>query len=731
LAQEYDWERFEVHSNYFSFKDTLICESADSFEFTGLSLSSHCEMVLRNCDTLGEGMQVCRYDQYHKGLPVLGYDISVYENNGIITGMHGFWVPNLSVDTSVLIPWYVALDSALAYHGGDSFAWQDSILEAGLRVETGDSSATYYPELTKSIYQDGDSTFIGHYINSILGFGEDTTEITVFVANGGDSIMEFTRSSYYTLPTINPKYICNGDVAMETKLKNGWHVLRDETRNIHTKKLGWRYWRWKDDSKDSDDDWGCTEVEAKSHWCAQKAHDYYDQTFLRDGFKNNRELRISHNPGTSTQLDPKFGTKRGWYRMNIAKPTLDYLCELDVVGHEYTHAVIWETSAFGRYEKKGSVRPLYVETKALDESFSDIMGQCVEHFVTGTINWGGAVNGYGEPGNRNLKTGKSTKPNGTGDQPQVYGSSLWNSTGSFHRKGGVTNKWFQLLVDGGTHNGRLVTGIGWTKAEKLAYFTMASLSSKSSFKDAVKRSLELAEYYFGKCTFDYHQVQLAWKAVGLDGGEYCYNYQPNWNSSGDLVVKKEEVHPTADVPIKVYPEGYINDSVSSGINYSWDIPIHWSYSLVDDTLVILGVGSPAISDTIWITSSYNTDTIEDYFVFQIYDSNSSNADCIEEIPTSQAWLSTETITTNVHGKTQDLYHVFPQPSENILTIESTNSDMTFARVSIYDLAGRVVYEQRVNNLNRWDVVTSHLKGVYILGIEDTTGKVVTKKILIY
>jgi len=37
-AQSYDWHRFESLDGYFNFSDTVLCESADSFVFSGLNL---------------------------------------------------------------------------------------------------------------------------------------------------------------------------------------------------------------------------------------------------------------------------------------------------------------------------------------------------------------------------------------------------------------------------------------------------------------------------------------------------------------------------------------------------------------------------------------------------------------------------------------------------------------------------------------------------------------------
>jgi len=166
---------------------------------------------------------------------------------------------------------------------------------------------------------------------------------------------------------------------------------------------------------------------------------------------------------------------------------------LDVVAHEYTHAIT-EDEINLTYSK---------ESGAINESFSDIFGAVVSFYHLGN-----AKNHYfiGKDfvmdGNGMLRD--MTNPHNTqnfiyGPQPRTYKDLYWyNGTDDFggvHTNSGVMNYWFYLLAEGDNTNnesGYWVDGIGIEKAAKIVYrsITNGYLTSSSGYYDAAISSIK-------------------------------------------------------------------------------------------------------------------------------------------------------------------------------------------------------------------------------------------------
>jgi bacillolysin len=147
----------------------------------------------------------------------------------------------------------------------------------------------------------------------------------------------------------------------------------------------------------------------------------------------------------------------------------------DVAGHEITHGVT-EYSANLVYA---------YQPGALNESFSDIFGETID-LLNSSEN---------EPGEE-WRVGEGIAPGGLRDMrnPQTFGDPdsctspsyhcAASDSGGVHTNSGVPNKAFVLMVEGGTHNGVNVTGIGLAKAAAIQYRALTSyLSVYSNFVD--------------------------------------------------------------------------------------------------------------------------------------------------------------------------------------------------------------------------------------------------------
>ncbi len=140
----------------------------------------------------------------------------------------------------------------------------------------------------------------------------------------------------------------------------------------------------------------------------------------------------------------------------------------DVVGHELTHGVTEHESNLFYYYQAG----------AINESLSDVWGEFVD-----------LTNGAGNdsPGVR-WQIGEDISVLGAlrnmqdptlFSDPDMMMSTYYTTTatdnGGVHTNSGVNNKAAYLMTDGGTFNGRTVTGLGLTKVAKIYYEVQTNL----------------------------------------------------------------------------------------------------------------------------------------------------------------------------------------------------------------------------------------------------------------
>ncbi len=138
-----------------------------------------------------------------------------------------------------------------------------------------------------------------------------------------------------------------------------------------------------------------------------------------------------------------------------------YAAADDVVGHEMTHGVTDKTSHLFYFYQSG----------AINESLSDVLGEFIDltngrGTDTAATRW---LMGEDIPGGaiRSMSNPPAYGDPDTMTSPNYYGGTSDN--GGVHTNGGVNNKAAFLMTDGGSFNGRTVTGIGITKAAHIYY----------------------------------------------------------------------------------------------------------------------------------------------------------------------------------------------------------------------------------------------------------------------
>jgi bacillolysin len=207
----------------------------------------------------------------------------------------------------------------------------------------------------------------------------------------------------------------------------------------------------------------------------------------------------------------------------------------DVVGHELTHAVTDKTAHLYYYMQSG----------ALNESFSDIFGETID-LTDGVGNDSPAVRWQvGEElfvgGLRNMLHPELVDPKYGVSPAKMTDANFFCDSAGFtdpsgdhggvHTNSGVPNKAYALMVDGGSFNGRTITGIGLTKAAKIEYRALTTyLTSGATFLDdynALKQSCSDLIGVVGITSSDCVQVDNALLAVEM-------NIQPCGLVAGDI-----------------------------------------------------------------------------------------------------------------------------------------------------------------------------------------------------
>lgn len=256
-------------------------------------------------------------------------------------------------------------------------------------------------------------------------------------------------------------------------------------------------------------------------------YDYYLTNHLRDSFDNAGGTIISSAHYCTLSACPYANAF--WNGTQMAYGD-GFAAADDVVAHELTHAVTERTAGL----------LYYVQSGALNESFSDIFGETVDltdGVGTDTlgVRWRmgedlsiGAI--------RDMMTPTAfSDPGKMSDTAFFFCSTqAWTNPfmdrGGVHTNSGIPNHAYALMADGGTYNGRTVTGIGLTKAGKVEYRALSTyLTSGAEFLDnynALNQSctdlIGTAGITSGDCT----QVTTALQAVEMNSTWACTGATP-------------------------------------------------------------------------------------------------------------------------------------------------------------------------------------------------------------
>ncbi len=264
-----------------------------------------------------------------------------------------------------------------------------------------------------------------------------------------------------------------------------------------------------------------------AHYYAGVVDDFYRDVFARNSLNDNGLKIVSKVHYSSRYCNAFWNGQFMTYGDGDGRTCLPLSGGLDVDGHEMTHGVTEFTSNL-IYEN---------ESGALNESFSDMMGNTMEFYA--------AQGGKDPAGSPDWLIGEDVIKNRTGDNgfrnmgdPEEFGdpsdySQLFTGTsdsGGVHTNSGISNHAYYLAVNGGqnasctanaTHGVLLTTkscavtvpALGLAKAEHIFYDGFTSLPAYANFCDARNATVAAAVD-----TGDDAAIGRAWDAVGVNAG---------------------------------------------------------------------------------------------------------------------------------------------------------------------------------------------------------------------
>jgi len=366
-----------------------------------------------------------------------------------------------------------------------------------------------------------------YYINAESGEIEHSHSALTHSVGSGNSLYSGNKNFNTTWdPAVN-KFWANDSI----RKIEAWNYLHNQ---FHDGVCDGRYW-YRDADNNWNANWQRSVVDVM--WGMSKVYDYYKTKHNRTSYDNagakivnrvnwddidfnDKKCPLDSITGRDSTYNNAFwnGSSMTYGQGNGVR--FSDLVSLDVVGHEFTHAVVEKTAGLV-YEG---------ESGALNEAFADMFGCAIEFY--------GKAGNYrmGEecftPGTAGDELRRISDPKHRGD-PDTYEGDNWENThpdssdhGGVHTNSGVGYYWWYLVAEGGDAindkgDDYDVDGIGREKAEKIAYRALTMyMSSRSDYEQARKATLLATEdLYGGEETNEYKQVCEAWFAVNV--GERC------------------------------------------------------------------------------------------------------------------------------------------------------------------------------------------------------------------
>lgn len=451
------------------------------------------------------GFHHARLNQMYQGLKVIGGEIIVHFNkSGKAYQVNGRYIPDIDVNTKASISEDAAVEAA-----------QNDL------VKMGKPAGALKGKIQLVVYARNAAPVLAYelllaYNGNQAGIGNWRYWVN---ANDGSIINRYNdvqKSDAAISGTLN-----SGEggtsVSVTGDYSSSYYYLRYTTRH-------WRIYDYPNSRtcRSSLSTWGTTTSLKSEMSAAYNYHNvqtYYYNVHSRNSYDNSGTEAIA-NVHVSGGTDNAFWDPDTQQFYFYPGSSYGELTVLDVCGHEFTHAVT-EHSANLVYQ---------YESGALNESFSDIFGACVEFYTQpdGRGSYPNKTAGYAdwllaedcvvsETAMRDMRNPQRY------NNPSKYHGTDWyygsGDNGGVHYNSGVQNHFFYLLCEGGSGGNDgisyNITGLGITNARAIAYRALTVYCSRNTDYAAARTAWSSAAQDLDSSWVS--TVQAAWAAVGVTG----------------------------------------------------------------------------------------------------------------------------------------------------------------------------------------------------------------------
>ncbi len=546
-----------------------------------------------------EGWRHVKYQMLVNGVPVLNGIFVLHLWNEKVKKFNGYVFNNIYVATNPGVNEPFALNAALADVGATTYKWQLPGEEEFLKQESKNPQATFYPKGELIIIQLGGNASDSFRLTWRFDVyaHEPMERWYVYVdAEDGRVLKKTSRICTANTPgTAVTAY--RGARSIVADSYNSTYRLRETTRGLgirtYNMQKGTSYGNAVDFT-DTDNYWDNVNANkdqyaTDAHWGAEMTYDYYQSNGRNSIDGNGYALNLYVHYNNNYVNAFWDGT-----RMTFGDGNSNYspLTSLDITGHEISHGLDEHTANLDYSYESG----------ALNESFSDIFGACVERFAdSATFNWL-----IGEDIGTPFRS--MSNPNAYGDPDTYFGTNWYTGTGDYggvHTNSGVQNHWFYRLCVGGSGTNDIgnafnVTGIGMQKAQQIAWRNMVYyLTNSSDYADARFYAIQSANDLFGACSPEAISTTKAWYAVGVGndfvfGTNAQFSLSPNTGCTAPAVVTFQNLSSNANSFVWHFGDG----TTSTAIN-----PVHTYNSLGNYPVKLIADGGTCGTDSVTISNA--------------------------------------------------------------------------------------------------------------------------------
>ena len=656
-------------------------DSIPLFIKSKLRMSSKDEIRHKKSEFDEIGFEHIRYQHYYDGIPVEGSEYIAHLKNSELISANGKLSEKISIKSN-------SKKKAPKINLG-------VLKEVCITLE---DFAKNTPEVIVLPVEIKDSVLYKLCHKYSLSGDLESQNIFAYIdAETGDVIKTISRIQNCTVGTVNTLY--NGSQSISTSLTGGNYVLNANCNNrkisvtsipgtVNGNNLPVPSAFTGAVFSDSDNIWSSTDnvvrTGASVFWGLQKSYDYFLSVHNRNSF-NNSGAQINGFIYNST-LPNAAWFAGAFYFEDGDGISFNSVSSIDVIGHEFTHAVTQFTANLTYANESG----------ALNESFSDIFGDVIENYAT---NGGGDYkHGFDYrvcPGlcyYRSLSNPKST------GHPDTYKGINWNpASNGVHENSGVQNHWYYILSEGkgGVNDNNIayqVSGIGRDKAALIAMRNLQFyLTSSSGYREAMKGSIRAAKDLYGSCSVEAIQTAKAWEAVGLLSFPLTGGSPPtSYNVTGTQSLNNYTT---------VY---YVSNVLSSSQN----IPSGAEVVYTGGNQVRLLPGFRANQGS----------------RVRIY-----NTGCDYDLARKENVISSDSSKINSVKTLGEEFEVYPNPSSSEITIKSEQG--TIQQLTIFNLYGSIVYKSELETNSHSVNISQFNEGIYFINVK-VGDKLQTKKLIV-